>query len=287
MDGKALAERVRNEVAADVAGLGPIGLATVLVGDDPASDVYIRLKHKASTEVGIDSRDIRLPATTTEAELLEHVGELNADDSVHGILVQLPLPAGLDEAAIIAAIDPTKDVDGLHPFNAGQLLLGRPTFVGATPVGVLALLDEYDVELAGARAVVIGRSDIVGKPAALLLLQRHATVTICHSRTRDLGAEVASADVVVAAVGVPGLVAIRLGEGGRNRDRRRDHAHRGWPRRRRGARRRGPRRAPHARSRRGRADDDRDAPGERRQGRALPLRGACVSSFLRLCFARS
>ena len=129
--------------------------------------------------------------------------ELNADDSVHGILVQLPLPAGLDEAAIIAAIDPTKDVDGLHPFNAGQLLLGRPTFVGATPLGVLALLDEYDVELAGARAVVIGRSDIVGKPAALLLLQRHATVTICHSRTRDLGAEVASADVVVAAVGVP------------------------------------------------------------------------------------
>ena len=206
MDGKALAERVRKEVAADVAGLGPIGLATVLVGDDPASDVYIRLKHKASAEVGIDSRDVRLPASTTEAELLDHVRELNADDSVHGILVQLPLPAGLDEAAIIAAIDPTKDVDGLHPFNAGQLLLGRPTFVGATPVGVLALLDEYDVELAGARAVVIGRSDIVGKPAALLLLQRHATVTICHSRTRDLEAEVASADVVVAAVGVPGLV---------------------------------------------------------------------------------
>ena len=206
MDGKALAERIREEVAADVAGLGPIGLATVLVGDDPASDVYIRLKHKASTGAGIDSRDIRLPATTTEAELLEQVARLNADESVHGILVQLPLPAGLDEAKIIATIDPRKDVDGLHPFNAGQLLLGRPTFVGATPLGVLALLDEYDVELAGARAVVIGRSDIVGKPAALLLLQRHATVTICHSRTRDLGAEVASADVVVAAVGVPGLV---------------------------------------------------------------------------------
>ena len=147
-----------------------------------------------------------MPATTTEDELLEHVRELNADDAVDGILVQLPLPAGLDEAAIIAAIDPAKDVDGLHPFNAGQLLLGRPTFVGATPLGVLALLDEYDVELAGARAVVIGRSDIVGKPAALLLLQRHATVTICHSRTRDLAAEVARADVVVAAVGVPGLV---------------------------------------------------------------------------------
>ena len=206
MDGRALAARIREEVAGEVAELGAIGLATVLVGDDPASDVYIRLKHKASTEVAIESRDVRLPATTTEAELLDRVRELNADESVDGILVQLPLPAGIDEARIIAAIDPRKDVDGLHPFNAGQLLLGRPTYVGATPLGVLALLDEYRVELAGSRAVVIGRSDIVGKPAALLLLQRHATVTICHSRTVDLAAEVARADVVVAAVGVPGLV---------------------------------------------------------------------------------
>jgi len=206
MDGKALAARIRGDVAAEVAALEPIGLATVFVGDDPASDVYIRLKHKASTEVGIESRDVRLPATTTQAELLARVRELNADESVDGILVQLPLPDGIDEARIIAAIDPIKDVDGLHPFNAGQLLLGRPTYVGATPIGVLALLDEYGVELAGARAVVLGRSDIVGKPAALLLLQRHATVTICHSRTRDLAAEVARADVVVAAVGVPGLV---------------------------------------------------------------------------------
>ena len=206
MDGKALASRIREEVAAEVAGLGAIGLATVLVGDDPASDVYIRLKHKASAEVGIESRDVRLPAGTTEAELLARVEELNADESVDGILVQLPLPAGIDESRIIAAIDPSKDVDGLHPFNAGQLLLGRPTYVGATPLGVLALLDEYGVELTGAKAVVIGRSDIVGKPAALLLLQRHATVTICHSRTRDLAREVARADVVVAAVGVPSLV---------------------------------------------------------------------------------
>jgi methylenetetrahydrofolate dehydrogenase (NADP+)/methenyltetrahydrofolate cyclohydrolase len=206
MDGKALAERIRAEVAREVAELDAIRLATVLVGDDPASDVYIRLKHKASTEVGIDSRDVRLAATTSEAELLERVRELNADESVDGILVQLPLPDGIDESRIIAAIDPIKDVDGLHPFNAGQLLLGRPTYVGATPVGVLALLDEYGVELAGASAVVIGRSDIVGKPAALLLLHRHATVTVCHSRTRELAAEVARADVVVAAVGVPGLV---------------------------------------------------------------------------------
>ncbi len=206
MNGKALAARIREEVAAEVAGLRPIGLATVLVGDDPASDVYIRLKHKASLEVGIESRDVRLPATITESELLERVGELNADESVDGILVQLPLPHGLDESRVIVAIDPIKDVDGLHPFNAGQLLLDRPTFVGATPLGVLALLDEYGVDLVGATAVVIGRSDIVGKPAALLLLQRHATVTVCHSRTRDLAAEVARADVVVAAVGVPGLV---------------------------------------------------------------------------------
>jgi methylenetetrahydrofolate dehydrogenase (NADP+) / methenyltetrahydrofolate cyclohydrolase len=206
MDGKALAARIRAEVAREVEELGAIRLATVLVGDDAASDVYIRLKHKASTEVGIESRDVRLAATTSEAELLTCVRELNADDSVDGILVQLPLPEGIDESRIIAAIDPVKDVDGLHPFNAGQLLLGRPTYVGATPVGVLALLDEYGVGLVGARAVVIGRSDIVGKPAALLLLQRHATVTVCHSRTRDLAAEVARADVVVSAVGVPGLV---------------------------------------------------------------------------------
>ncbi len=206
MDGRTLAARIRTEVAAEVARLGSVGLATVLVGDDPASEVYIRLKHEASQEVGMESRDLRLPAATTEADLIEHVRGLNADDSVDGILVQLPLPDGIAAARVIAAIDPVKDIDGLHPFNAGQLLLGRPTYVGATPLGVLALLDEYGVELAGSSAVVIGRSNIVGKPAALLLLQRHATVTLCHSRTRELAAEVARADLVVAAVGVPGLV---------------------------------------------------------------------------------
>jgi methylenetetrahydrofolate dehydrogenase (NADP+) / methenyltetrahydrofolate cyclohydrolase len=206
MDGKALAARVRAEVAAEVAGLGAIGLATVLVGEDPASDVYIRMKQKASEEVGIRGRDLRLVKTTTQAQLLDVVAGLNADDGVDGILVQLPLPEQIDEAAVIRTIDPVKDVDGFHPLNAGQLYLGRPTHVPATPTGVLALLDEYRVELQGAHAVVVGRSDIVGKPVALLLLQRHATVTICHSRTRDLAAEVERADVLVAAVGRPGVV---------------------------------------------------------------------------------
>jgi methylenetetrahydrofolate dehydrogenase (NADP+) / methenyltetrahydrofolate cyclohydrolase len=206
MDGRALAARVRAEVAEEVAEIGRVGLATILVGDDPASDVYIRAKHKASEEVGIDSRDVRLPATVGQQALLAAVAELNADDAVDGILVQLPLPDGLDEVAVIEAVDPVKDVDGFHPLNAGLLYLGRPLHVGGTALGVLALLDEYGVELRGARAVVLGRSDIVGKPVAHLLLQRHATVTICHSRTADLAAEVSRADVLVAGVGVPWLV---------------------------------------------------------------------------------
>jgi methylenetetrahydrofolate dehydrogenase (NADP+)/methenyltetrahydrofolate cyclohydrolase len=207
MDGKALAARMRADVAGEVEAFGrPLGLATVLVGDDPASDVYIRMKHKATLEVGIQARDLRLPATTSEEELLALVGELNADDGVDGILVQLPLPDGIDEGRVIGAVDPVKDVDGFHPVNAGLLLAGTPAHVPGTPLGVLALLEEYGVELEGAHAVVIGRSDIVGKPAALLLLHRHATVTICHSRTRDLAAETSRADVLVAAVGVPGLV---------------------------------------------------------------------------------
>ena len=207
MDGKALAARIREEVAAEVAAFSrPIGLATVLVGDDPASDVYIRMKHKATLEVGIAARDLRLPADTSEAHLLALVAELNADDAVDGILVQLPLPEQIDEGRVIRAVDPVKDVDGFHPVNAGLLLAGTPGHVPGTPLGVLALLDEYGVQLRGANAVVVGRSDIVGKPAALLLLHRHATVTICHSRTRDLAAEVSRADVLVAAVGVPRIV---------------------------------------------------------------------------------
>ena len=206
MDGKALAERIRGEIAEEVRELGEIGLATVLVGDDPASDIYIRLKHKAAGEIGINAKDIRLASQTTEDELLEQVAQLNGDDSIDGVLVQLPLPDHIDEARVIRAIDPKKDVDGLHPLNFGQLVLGRPAHVGATPVGVMRLLEEYDVPLEGARAVVVGRSDIVGKPAALLLLHSNATVTICHSRTKDLGAVTREADVLVVAVGQANVI---------------------------------------------------------------------------------
>jgi methylenetetrahydrofolate dehydrogenase (NADP+) / methenyltetrahydrofolate cyclohydrolase len=206
MDGKALAERIRAEVKREIAELGELGLATILVGDDPASEIYIRRKHEAAWEVGIRSNDLRLPAETTEEELLERVAALNADDSIDGILVQLPLPDHVDEARVIRAVDPVKDVDGFHPLNAGLLYLGRPMLVSATPVGIMALLAEYDIELKGANAVVVGRSDIVGKPVAHLLLQQHATVTICHSRTRDLARETLDADVLVVATGRPGLV---------------------------------------------------------------------------------
>lgn len=201
MDGKALAAKVREEVAADVAEIGSLGLATVLVGEDPASDVYIRAKHKAATAAGIDARDIRLPADTSEDDLLDLLAQLNNDDDVDGILVQLPLPTQLDEARAIGAIDPQKDVDGFHPVNAGRLYLGRPALVPGTPLGIMRLLAEYDVDLRGAHAVVVGRSPIVGKPVAHMLLQAHATVTICHSRTVDLRKHTRDADVLVAAAG--------------------------------------------------------------------------------------
>jgi methylenetetrahydrofolate dehydrogenase (NADP+) / methenyltetrahydrofolate cyclohydrolase len=207
MDGKALAERVRAEVADEVGGLGrPVGLATVLVGDDPASAVYVRSKQKACREVGIEPYDHNLSTETSQEDLLALVEQLNADDAVTGILVQLPLPDQIDEDRIIRSISPIKDVDGFHPFSAGHLLQGSPTFVAATPAGIMEILHEYEVELQGARAVVIGRSNIVGKPMALLLLSEHATVTICHSRTRDLPAVVREADVIVAAVGHPATV---------------------------------------------------------------------------------
>ena len=206
LDGRALAAKIRAAVKDEVAELGGLKLATVLVGDDPASHLYISLKHKAALEVGIEPIDHRLPATISEEELLDFVRELNEDDEVDAILPQLPLPAGIDEARVIRAVDPVKDVDGFHPFNAGQLYLGRPTLVPATPRGVLTLLDEYRIPLDGARAVVVGRSDIVGKPVAHLLLQRNATVTICHSHTDDLARHTLDADVLVVAVGHAGLI---------------------------------------------------------------------------------
>jgi methylenetetrahydrofolate dehydrogenase (NADP+) / methenyltetrahydrofolate cyclohydrolase len=210
MDGKALAERIRAEVAEEVRSIGGVGLTTVLVGDDPASEIYIRLKQKAAVEAGIRSEDIRLPATISEDELLARVAELNADDSVDALLVQLPLPEGIDEARIIRAVDPVKDVDGFHPLNAGELYLGRPRMVPATPIGIMALLTEYRIELDGARAVVVGRSDIVGKPVAHLLLQANATVTICHTHTRELERHTLDADVLVVAAGRAGVVTAEM-----------------------------------------------------------------------------
>jgi methylenetetrahydrofolate dehydrogenase (NADP+)/methenyltetrahydrofolate cyclohydrolase len=206
MDGKALAERIRAQVADEVKELGQVALTTILVGEDPASELYIQRKHDAAKEVGLVARDYRLAEDTSERELLDLIAELNADDAVDGILVQLPLPAQIDEQRALDAVDPAKDVDGFHPVNAGRLFLGQEGLVAATPTGIMTLLEDYDVPLVGARAVVVGRSIIVGKPVALLLLAQHATVTICHSRTVDLAAHTREADVLVVAVGQPGLI---------------------------------------------------------------------------------
>jgi methylenetetrahydrofolate dehydrogenase (NADP+)/methenyltetrahydrofolate cyclohydrolase len=207
IDGKELALKVRAQVAEDVKEWGgPVCLATILVGDDPASHVYVGSKHKASHEAGIDSRDHRLSSDTSQSDLLDLVADLNADDDVDGILVQLPLPDHVDEPTVLRAVDPAKDVDGFHPLNAGLLYLDQPALTPATPSGVMVMLDEYGVELQGKEAVVIGRSEIVGKPMAMMLLARHATVTICHSRTRDLAEHTRRADVLVAAVGRRALV---------------------------------------------------------------------------------
>jgi methylenetetrahydrofolate dehydrogenase (NADP+) / methenyltetrahydrofolate cyclohydrolase len=214
MDGKALAARVKEEVKRDVAELGSLGLATILVGEDPASEVYVRLKHTDALEVGIRSIDKRLPAETTQEEVRALIEELNADDEVDGFLVQTPLPGHLDEQALLGAVRPEKDVDGLTPRNAGLLYLGRNAHVGATPLGVMKLMNEYRVPTAGARAVVVGRSPIVGKPVALLLLQANATVTVCHSRTNDLARHTLDADILVAAVGVPHLITRELVKAG-------------------------------------------------------------------------
>ena len=201
MEGTPLAARIREEVADEVRELGRLGLVTLQVGEDPASTIYLRLKHQAAAEAGISSDDRKLPEQVTEDELVALIEELNADDDVDGILVQLPLPAHLDEERVIRAIEPIKDVDGLHPFNAGELYLGRPRLVPATPLGIMALLAEHRIPLEGAEAVVVGRSDIVGKPIAHLLLQANATITICHSRTSDLARYTLEADVLVVAVG--------------------------------------------------------------------------------------
>jgi methylenetetrahydrofolate dehydrogenase (NADP+) / methenyltetrahydrofolate cyclohydrolase len=205
LDGKAIAQVVRQEVRARVAelaarGVTP-GLAVVLVGDDPASHVYVKGKHKAASEVGVTTFDHKLPADTSQAALLDLVRQLASDTRVHGILVQLPLPKHIDATLVLDSIPPEKDVDGFHPENIGLLAQGRPRFVAATPKGCMRLLTESGIELAGANAVIVGRSNIVGKPMALLLTNANATTTVCHSKTRDLAGTVARADVVVAAMG--------------------------------------------------------------------------------------
>ncbi len=213
IDGRAIAnqiqEEIKEQVAARVAaGKSVPGLATVLVGGDPASAMYVKMKQKRCAKVGIDSFHIELPADISQEELEVKVAELNADPNVHGILVQLPLPKGLDEERVLQAIDINKDVDGFHPLNIGRLAQkGRtPVFLPATPAGCIELLVRSDVPMEGANAVVLGRSNIVGMPVALLLVERNATVTICHSRTRDLPGVVRQADILIAAVGWPEMV---------------------------------------------------------------------------------
>lgn len=206
INGKEIAARLRDGLKEEIRslkekhGVTP-GLSVVLVGDNPASKVYVRNKGKASEEVGIHSVQYDLPAETTEKELLALVDRLNKDPKVHGILVQLPLPRHIDEEKVLEAILPSKDVDGFHPYNVGRLMIGAPTLQSCTPYGVMHLLDSTGVDLSGKNAVVVGRSNIVGKPMAMMLLQRNATVTICHSRTKDLVEKVRSAEVLVAAIG--------------------------------------------------------------------------------------
>jgi len=211
IDGKAVSQAVREELREKAAllkatkGIVP-GLAVILVGDDPASQVYVRGKRKACDEAGFLSREYRLPAETPETEVLHIIGELNADPKIHGILVQMPVPPQIRPEAVVESIDPRKDVDGLHPFNAGRLFSSDPFHKACTPSGVIELLDRYGIPIEGREAVIVGRSNLVGKPLSLLLLARHATVTICHTRTRDLGAVCRRAEILVAAAGKAGMI---------------------------------------------------------------------------------
>ena len=211
IDGKALALRLREGIGQEVSvlekntGIKP-GLAAVLVGEDPASAVYVRNKKIACEKAGIYPQEHLLPASTTQEALLDLIHQLNDDRKIHGILVQLPLPSHIESKAILQAVSPEKDADGFHPINVGRLVEGDPVFVPCTPKGIIHMIDSTGVDIAGKRAVVIGRSNIVGKPVAMLLLHRHATVTICHSRTKDLPSVVREADIVIAAIGKPFFV---------------------------------------------------------------------------------
>lgn len=206
IDGKLVSKHIRNEVAEGVERLRrergvTAGLAAVLVGDNPASEIYVRNKRKASSDAGIYSEEHKLPEETTEDELLSLVDKLNEDINIHGILVQLPLPPHISETKILRAVSPFKDVDGFHPYNVGLLVEGHPRFISCTPHGIIKVLDFYKIGIEGKEAVVVGRSNIVGKPVSMLLLHRHATVTICHSRTKPLAEVTKRADILVAAIG--------------------------------------------------------------------------------------
>ena len=284
LDGKALAARVRTELTGEAARLAEAGvrpgLAVVLVGDDPASQIYVRSKTAACAQVGIKTFDHRLPATTTDAELLSLVAQLNADPAVDGILIQLPLPAGLDARRVLFAVDPRKDVDGIHPENVGRLLLGQPRFVACTPFGVMKLIAEAALPLAGANAVVVGRSNMVGKPMAALLLGADATVTVCHSRTRDLAGRRRARRHGGRRRRARRDDSRRLDQAGRGRHRRRHQPDaRGEAAGRRRVRgRRRARLGDHAGPRRRRAHDHRHAAGEHDHRRAGARRRGALTA---------
>lgn len=213
IDGKLIAQAVREEIKRGVVARGAKdapGLAVILVGEDPASKIYVRNKRKMCDAVGIYSEQYTLPEDSSESEVLHLVEDLNHNTKIHGILVQLPLPKHIESRRVLDAVSPEKDVDGFHYLNVGKLVANRPGFVSCTPLGIIELLDRSKVEIKGARAVVVGRSDIVGKPAALLLLHRHATVTLCHSKTRDLDAVCREADILVAAIGRPQFITAKM-----------------------------------------------------------------------------
>jgi len=211
IDGRKISQDVRNEIREktlrlkDDRGVVP-GLAVILVGDDPASQIYVRGKKNACAEVGFLSREYRLPADTGETQLLDVIDELNRDQEIHGFLVQLPVPEHIRTDAIIEAIDPRKDVDGFHPYNVGRLFSGNPYHRSCTPAGIMELLDRYEIEIKGKEAVVVGRSNIVGKPLVMMLLEKHATVTVCHTRTENLSEVTGRAEILVAAAGNPGMI---------------------------------------------------------------------------------
>lgn len=211
IDGNKISGEIRAELKVEVEamqkdhGMVP-GLAVVLIGENPASQVYVRMKEKACTEVGVYSRKITLPGETSEDEVLNLIDDLNDDDRIHGILVQLPLPKHINEKKILEAINPDKDVDGFHPVNVGRLVIGEPVFPPCTPQGIIELLKRTGVDINGKDAVIIGRSNIVGKPVAILLMHENATVTVCHSRTKDLAGKASAADILVAAIGKPEMV---------------------------------------------------------------------------------